>query len=339
MHLSPEISPDIEQFIYEAAVIPEQWPQVLQALAEIGEGFGAVLFSVSEVRTQWTASPAIQPIMRDFVQSGWAARNTRMAGGIRRGAHLLSRFVTEADCFEPDAALTDPMYREFFLPVGWGRPPGWLRHCRTATWSASVSRSRRRAVRWERRPCPASTNCGRIWRGRRCSPPDLGWNGSARRSRRWRNWALPPPRSTARARSWWRIPAFSEASAPWTTGAGDRIALLDRAANQLLHRALDSIDGSVGVRSFPLRNPDTAIRHVLHSGAGASACTRPLLTRRGHPCHHDIFPLRAIPGALAGPLRPYRPPRRSSRGGSAAGKASYKSRRTKDEVQIRCATS
>ena len=115
----------IEQSIYEAAVISEKWPDVLQTIGEVGEGLGGVLFSVTDYGSHWTASPAIHSLMEQFVAE-WAPRNSRMANGLRRGLHLVPRFVTEADYYEPGEREQDAMYREFFWPNGVGHSAGTL---------------------------------------------------------------------------------------------------------------------------------------------------------------------------------------------------------------------
>ena len=46
--LPEEIYSEIENLAYEAAVIPKQWPKLLQLLSDAGGRLGAVMFSANE---------------------------------------------------------------------------------------------------------------------------------------------------------------------------------------------------------------------------------------------------------------------------------------------------
>lgn len=67
--------------IYEASVIPERWPEVLDRLAQATSAQGGVLFTVNwEQDIRWIASEPLTDFVQEFVANGWAAKNTR---GIR----------------------------------------------------------------------------------------------------------------------------------------------------------------------------------------------------------------------------------------------------------------
>ncbi len=55
---------DLVDRIYEAGAVPDLWPSVLEALAELGKVAGTVLFAVRGEAAHWTASPGLVDITR-----------------------------------------------------------------------------------------------------------------------------------------------------------------------------------------------------------------------------------------------------------------------------------
>ncbi|HUO54017.1 MAG TPA: hypothetical protein VMU18_04720, partial [Rhodoblastus sp.] len=102
--------------IYEAAVVPEMWPEVLEAIAVPAQSVGAVLFSANSNYEGWTASPGFAEIFRNFIADGWAARNPRPARGLARN---IRGFFTDHDLFTQDEIDSDPTY-SYFRSVGGG---------------------------------------------------------------------------------------------------------------------------------------------------------------------------------------------------------------------------
>ena len=254
----------IEQLIYEAAIVPERWPKALDLIREIGEGAGAVLFSVTEWDSQWTSSPDFRPVMQEFVEKGWAARNSRMANGLRKGMHLEPRFVTEADFFDPHEMESDLLHTEFFWPRGLGQSAGTIAHLPHGDMLCfSVEKELRlgpvsaqaRARLDSLRPhlVRAAVLTARLGLERvRTAVETLAHLGFAAAG------------VTRHGRVLVANAAFGELDAPWTTRGGDRIALRDRVADRILIEALEAIGGTGGVRSIPLRNADLSVRQVLH---------------------------------------------------------------------------
>jgi DNA-binding CsgD family transcriptional regulator len=261
--LSEERYYEIEQSIYEAAVISEKWPAVLQTIGEVGEGLGAVLFSVTEWGSHWTASDDFYPIMKAFIE-GWAHRNSRMANGLRKGLHLVPRFVTEADYYDPGEMERDEMHTQFFWPNGIGHSAGTLAalpHGDMICFSVEKARDRgpvsaEALARLDGlRPhlARAAMMTARLGLERlRTAVDTLAQLGFAATAVDQGGKVLVANR------------AFELESMPWTTRGGDRIALTDRAADQMLRAALDTISGAAGTRSIPLRNGEMPLRHVLH---------------------------------------------------------------------------
>jgi DNA-binding CsgD family transcriptional regulator len=110
---------DIVDSIYEAALIPERWPDVLDRLATMAGGVGTILFGASAGNTRWISSPATQAIMERFVAEGWMSRNTRAA---RLLNHNHPGFITDLDVYTREELDRDAVYTDALRPmgVGWG---------------------------------------------------------------------------------------------------------------------------------------------------------------------------------------------------------------------------
>lgn len=106
--------------IYEAAALPELWPGVLDALAELAGCRPALLFTTDGANvTGAIGNQAIQEPLRVFVEDGWMARNPQ---GARTLARREPRFINDFDIFTREEIESDPYYREFLRPQGmcWG---------------------------------------------------------------------------------------------------------------------------------------------------------------------------------------------------------------------------
>lgn len=73
------IDPKLIERIYEAAIVPQVWPAVLQDIADHIGAVGAVFMNQSLSGMTWTASPAIERSVDAYVTEGWAAAGTRTA--------------------------------------------------------------------------------------------------------------------------------------------------------------------------------------------------------------------------------------------------------------------
>lgn len=108
-----------EQFLdnlYEAAVVPELWPQVLRRFQEIARGAGAVLVAVTPNSQRWISSSA------EFDQL--VSDHFNRFPGNERTRRLLERrhagFLRDIDIFSDAEMATEPVYRDFLLPQGFG---------------------------------------------------------------------------------------------------------------------------------------------------------------------------------------------------------------------------
>lgn len=101
--------------IYEAAVIAEKWPGVLDALGKHFHTKGALLFTLAGNNTCWLGGGAMADIMAELMAEGWMARNDR-PGRVQARAH--PGFVTELDVMSEQELLHDPVCEQFLRPRG-----------------------------------------------------------------------------------------------------------------------------------------------------------------------------------------------------------------------------
>lgn len=112
--------------IYEAAVLPELWPKVLDRVGQAyGAAKGGVLFGGAAPDFQMIGGGAAAEILPEFIALGWAAQNDRVPRTMaRRHAGFISDFHTE----EEIASL--PIYTQFLTPRGFDAP--------AATWAPGL---------------------------------------------------------------------------------------------------------------------------------------------------------------------------------------------------------
>lgn len=111
------VTGDLIDAIYEAALLPELWPSVLDGVAATGGSSGATIFTVADQTGRWVGNDAVHEAMTRFVAEGWIARNER---GRRTVAVGEPRFVTDLDLFTATEIENDPLYRDFLRPAGFG---------------------------------------------------------------------------------------------------------------------------------------------------------------------------------------------------------------------------
>ena len=107
--------------IYECAVVPELWPDVLDGLAELTDSRGGLLFSARDRVLKWTASDNLNDIFRSYVDDGWFTKCPRRVCLFGR---TLPGFFVEQDFWTPDQLESTPIYRDFFRPRGLGWSAG-----------------------------------------------------------------------------------------------------------------------------------------------------------------------------------------------------------------------
>ena len=107
--------------IYECAVVPELWPEVLDGLADLTDSKGGLLFSARDRVLKWTASENLNDIFRAYVQDGWFTKCPRRVCLFGRS---LPGFFVEQDFWTSDQLDSNPIYRDFFRPRGLGWSAG-----------------------------------------------------------------------------------------------------------------------------------------------------------------------------------------------------------------------
>lgn len=254
--------------IYEASVLPEFWPGLLADLARIATGGEAIIFASrgADVRFVASSDQYAKDALEFFSLYPDSERTRRLLAVQHAG------FLTDFDVFTPEERETLPMFRDFFLPRGYGdgaataipMPSGEMVIVHTegrytgepfnrekVTWLDSLRPHLARAtllsarLAFERAKTAVETLAG------------LGLAACA----------VQPSGAVLLANA-----QFDDARSFWTTRGGERIALLDRRADVVLAESLRLI-GSVGsLRSIPLRDGisrDPAILHVVPIRRGA----------------------------------------------------------------------
>ena len=106
--------------IYEAAVLPEFWPHVLDRVAAATGMKGGLLFTADSAQiVRWVGSEVLHDAVHELVRDGWMARNSRAA---KLASMQYAGFVSDLDLFTPDEMDNDPFYRDLLRPhgLGWG---------------------------------------------------------------------------------------------------------------------------------------------------------------------------------------------------------------------------
>lgn len=101
--------------IYEAAIIPERWPIVLESLSRLANAVGATLFAVDGTsRVSWVASDRIRHVMETFV-SKFAATNVRPQRAL---AKRYAGFMADAEFISAEDKAKEVMYTDLLKPNG-----------------------------------------------------------------------------------------------------------------------------------------------------------------------------------------------------------------------------
>lgn len=104
--------------IYEAALVPGQWKELLEQLAALAGCSGGLIVSARDhVPNRTILTDSISELHEKASREGWWARNTR-------GQILLSlpanEFHSDADHFTLQDMSREPIYRDLLWPLGWG---------------------------------------------------------------------------------------------------------------------------------------------------------------------------------------------------------------------------
>lgn len=103
--------------IYESSFVPEQWSEVMEGLAKLIDAPGGAMLIYDRGVVRWTASHRFQLATEVIANEKWFERGRFIA---RYFAARHAGFLTDADIFLPEEMLEEPIYRDFWLPAGYG---------------------------------------------------------------------------------------------------------------------------------------------------------------------------------------------------------------------------
>ncbi|WP_020178158.1 helix-turn-helix transcriptional regulator [Methylopila sp. M107] len=112
--------------IYEAAALPEMWPQLFDEIASSLGFAGAGMVSVNPDFQRGVASPGGAELLNAFLTGGWQARSLRSD---RLAALDYPGFVRDQDVLSDEEIETDPQYAELLRPLGFGYGAGSIVNC------------------------------------------------------------------------------------------------------------------------------------------------------------------------------------------------------------------
>ncbi|HXW72549.1 MAG TPA: LuxR C-terminal-related transcriptional regulator [Methylocella sp.] len=246
--------------IYETSLVPELWPEVLDAVATVAEGRATCLFITAPNVQYWTASPVAQEKVERFVNEGWFWRGEVAK---RNFAARHPGFLIDLDLFTREELAQEPIYRDIWSQweTGWGA----MTAVPTST-GENVSFVLTRRIKEGPFERAAIQRLDEL-------RPHLARSGlmAARLQ-------LERARMAAETLAALGIPALvlddqskviaandlAQALNVLHWRAFDRISLKDKAAGQLLSEALATIDISGPVWSFPVRDENAEALMVAH---------------------------------------------------------------------------
>ena len=107
--------------IYEAAVVVDRWPIVLQNLADHYGAGGAMLFSVVGSDQQVIVTDGFAPTFERYVAEGYMSPNERAAPLVAEHAPC---FRSNADYRTAAQRAAMPVYRDLLIPAGFEHAVG-----------------------------------------------------------------------------------------------------------------------------------------------------------------------------------------------------------------------
>ncbi len=107
---------DSDERIYEAAVVPELWPDILDRIADQCGAAGGLIFTGYPDDVRWTSSSSLRVLMTTGLAGGWMRINSRAP----KAASLdYSGFIGDLDLFSTAELESDPFYG-FLRSQGFG---------------------------------------------------------------------------------------------------------------------------------------------------------------------------------------------------------------------------
>ena len=103
--------------IYEAALIPEMWEDVLTDMNDVVGTKGATVFTHSQTGSTFIATPAAADYSRQYFDDNFSRVNSRIGRG-RRLDH--AGFLTDLEVYDESELSDEPLYRDYLYPAGLG---------------------------------------------------------------------------------------------------------------------------------------------------------------------------------------------------------------------------
>lgn len=104
--------------IYEAGVVPEKWPGVLEELCKIADAAGALILSRSRFQDHVIGTPEAVRIFTGAAAAGWQGERNPRAPRLFGAKH--AGFLTDLDVFTLEELDREPYFTEFLRPLGLG---------------------------------------------------------------------------------------------------------------------------------------------------------------------------------------------------------------------------
>ena len=115
----------VSELFFEAAAVPDLWPDALDALSEASGATGAVLLPVRPGAPAAIASRGIEELIAAYVSEGWHPSNPRMRRGLELTAGGWQGLITERDMFGAEGPPRDG-YAAFLERHGFGSLAGMV---------------------------------------------------------------------------------------------------------------------------------------------------------------------------------------------------------------------
>ena len=253
---------DIIDRIYECSVVPENWPAVLDDLARATDSHGGLLFSARKA-LNWTASDTVREAFDEYVHTGWFGKCSRRVCLMSQDA---PSFFVEHDFWSNEELDDNPIYRDFFRPRGLGWSAGTSIQLPTDDDIVfSIERQ------FEQGPIESEMverlNSLRPHLARsamisaRLQLKRAQGGGEALAALQ-----LPALLVDAHGKVVDASPMAGEFADLIVVDAYDKLRLGDRAANELLTKAIRTLDSDEGseVRSIPVRDETTVPMLIVH---------------------------------------------------------------------------
>ena len=244
---------ELEAAIYEAAIVPELWPNALTELNRLSNTGGTAMVCLNERGVHMTTTANMAEIGQRFVEEDWMSRNSRATAVFAKGMVGIPRFAGAEELMSEDEHLSDPMVNELFRPYGFGRAAGFitqLPHGDTIIMNIEQF--------WDRGPvngqslktldhfyphlARSALMAGRAdFRRVQTAIETLSALG------------IPAVAVTPTGKVVLANPQFDSSAHVWSTRGGEKLALHDHTADRLLTAALETLSALESPRSIPVR--------------------------------------------------------------------------------------